>query len=77
MKVQTPDNIIFEADNARELVILLHDSSFAPSTSDQEWMQQSAELAQMQLGRAVDIRTDTPDNFIADLIKVGLLKELV
>jgi hypothetical protein len=74
MKVQALDGDVFEG-SPKDIVIQMHDSSMAPATSDKAWMQQTAERAKMQTGGAL-VRTDTPDNFIADLIKNGMLKEV-
>lgn len=74
MKVQALDGDVFEG-SPKDIVIQMHDSSMAPSTSDKDWMKETSERAKMQTGGAV-IRTDTPDHFVADLIKFGMLKEV-
>lgn len=74
MKVQTLDGEVFEG-SAKDIVIAMHDSSMAPATSDKDWMKETSERAKMQTGGAT-VRTDTPDHFVADLIKLGMLKEV-
>jgi hypothetical protein len=65
------DGKTFEADDAEELVEQLHQDSFAPASSDQEWMKQTAERTVTQTGQP--IRSDTAQHFVDDLLEQGLM----
>ena len=49
-------------------------SQFSPPETMQEWMQGSAERAQMWNGAI--LRTDTPENHVDDLIAFGFLERV-
>jgi hypothetical protein len=64
----------FVADRADELVNLMHDSSLARASSDQEFMKEMA--GRVKFATGVAIRTDDAEAFIADLIAAGYLKPM-
>lgn len=70
----TLDGQKFLAEDELDLVSKLHRASYSPSPSDEKFMHDTAERAQFQVGRFV--RSDTPENFVADLIAVGLITEV-
>lgn len=71
---KTLDGKHFLAEDELDLVSKLHQASYSPSPSDAKFMFDAAERAQFQVGRFV--RSDTPENFISDLIAVGLITEV-
>lgn len=60
--------------NAREIVRAMHADAWMRSATDEDFMVECAKRAEMSTGRSV--RYDTAENFIADLIAVGLLSEV-
>lgn len=73
-KVKTNDGMILEAANAADLVDLLNESSFAPAADAEDYMLQTSDRVKDQIG--ADICIDDAERFIADLLKVGLLKKV-
>lgn len=63
-----------EADSPEELVAHLHAESLAQAPTDQSWMEQTAKRVKTQTGEP--IRFDTAGNFIEDLIREGLVKQV-
>jgi hypothetical protein len=70
MKIRSDDHTIIEGTPA-ELVARLNADSHAHAETDAEYMEQAADRATMTTG--IDVRFDTPDNFLMDLAKAGLL----
>lgn len=57
----------------REIVHRLNTTSRSPAKSDRTYMKQVAQRMKLQVGRK--IKCDNPKNFIAELIKTGMLTE--
>ena len=72
MRYQTPSGVVFEANNAEEVVRQLHELSFAPAEDDAAWMQECAKRTN-QVNQKI-IRWDTAAHFVADLIEAELLQ---
>jgi len=68
------DGETFLAADERDLVEKMHSTSRAPSPSDEAWMRDVARRGELMTGR--EIRSDTPGNFVADLMAAGLLEEI-
>lgn len=60
--------------DAKHLVAQMHRSSRAKAASDQAFM---VELAERAAETGQTIRTDTPENFVADLVAIGDLVEVI
>jgi hypothetical protein len=71
--MRTKDGDILLGATAEELITELRQTSYTPTTSNRQFMADLAHRTLLQNGRR--IRTDNPDNFIADLIEAGLLYE--
>jgi hypothetical protein len=69
---KTYDGDVLTATSPADLVRQLHAGSRAQAPSDAEFMHQYAERVKVQSG--AEIRYDSPEHFIADLIKVKRLK---
>ncbi len=69
---KTEDGAVFCAVSAADLVRQLHEISMAPAEDDETWMAQTAARTQEQTGRPV--RHDNAEEFVADLLKLGLIK---
>ena len=67
------DGQIFRADTAADLVRKLHEVSLATAEDDWAWMEQTAKRTWEVTG--VPIRFGTPEEFISDMTKAGILKE--
>jgi hypothetical protein len=63
----------FFAQDEDHLVAMLRRDSFTPSASFEDFMRDVAQRALLQIGQT--IRTDSPANFVMDLIKAGLITE--
>lgn len=74
MQYRTLDGARFTASSHAELAEALWHSQFSPPETMQEWMQGSAERAQMWNGAI--LRTDTPENHVDDLIAFGFLERV-
>lgn len=70
---KTYDGDVIKATSPADLVRQLHEGSRAPAPSDAEFMHQYAERVKLQSGD--EIRHDTPEHFIADLLHVKRLTE--
>ena len=57
-----------------ELVEMMWQTSFDPNDTMEEYMEEVAKRARMQNGS--DVRHDTVDNFVEDLVEAGFLKEV-
>ena len=68
------DGAEFMAADEADLVRQLHLSSRSPSPNDLKFMWEMADRAKLFSG--ADVRCDTPENFVQDLIAAGLLTEL-
>lgn len=65
---------IFEATGSKDLVGQMRQSSFTVESSLEAFMVAAAARAAEQSGS--EVRSDTADHFVADLIKIGLIKEV-
>lgn len=65
----------FMNGTATEIVRQLHKGSRAPAATDQEFMEDVARRASLM--SSLTVRTDSPDNFITDLIEHNMLAALV
>ena len=74
MKFISADGIEYTVENLGELVISLHDDSYAKAPTDAQFMREMAERAEAATDATV--RSNTIDNFIADLLTIGYLKEV-
>jgi len=74
MRVVTNDGLELTAQDAVELVTMMHSASYNQADNDEAWMRKTAELAEEQTGNKV--RTYSAAVFVKDLIQLGLLKEL-
>lgn len=68
------DKDVYEAAGPAALVNILALESFAPAKSAKAWMEQASARMCQQTGHP--IRHDTPENFVADAIAAGLIKEM-
>jgi len=73
MIVRTNDGKKLTATEPAEIVSELHYWSFAQSRDDQTWMAEAAYRARLMTGRQV--RCDSPEEFVEDLLKQGFLIE--
>lgn len=67
------DGALYRADTAAELVAAMHETSFAPAASDEDWMEEVAKRTWQQTGTPV--RFGTAAEFVEDLMNIGLIKE--
>lgn len=74
MKIVTDDGQKHEGRDAAELVRVLHKASYSPASNDAEFMRQLSEQTMFATGKV--IRFDTPDRFVEDLLKAGLIKAI-
>lgn len=70
MKYAVNGNAI-EAATSADLVSQMHKASFDPDGTDQEFMVATASRVRLQNGQQV--RSDTADHFVADLIAAGMI----
>jgi hypothetical protein len=70
-KYKTNDGHQFEAETEEELVGLMHEMSLVQIETDEDWMRDVAEAATEQSGK--EVRYDTPENFVFDLISIGFI----
>ena len=75
MKFITDDGHEIQADTPKELVSKLHASSFAPEADDYKFMLHMA--GRVWVSRQVALNTESFDAFVQDLIKTGIIKEVV
>jgi len=69
-----PDGFeLWKATDAADLVRQLHQDSRAPAGTDEDFMQEYAERVKLVSGD--EISYESPELFIADLIRIGRLKE--
>lgn len=64
---------VIEAVSSIHLVQQMADGSLSQAESTQAWMEDAA-ARYHEIG-GIDVRTDTADNFVADLTAAGLVKE--
>jgi len=74
MKYATNDGHRYEANTAEELVEQMHAMSLAQAEDDAAWMKEVAERTTEQSGEK--IRSDNQVNFVADLTRIGYIKEI-
>ena len=60
------------ASSAEDLVSKMRRASFTATATDQEFMAEVA--ARMMLQSSAEIRTDSAEAFVADLIRAGVIK---
>jgi hypothetical protein len=70
----TDDGKEFLARDEADLVAQLRASSFTPSSSPDAFMRDVADRARFQDQR-IALRSDTPENFVSDMLAAGLLSE--
>jgi hypothetical protein len=70
MRYRFTDGKSVEANNPEEFVAKMRNTSFSESEDEVDFMELCSERAE-KLG--VDIRTDNADNFLADLIRCGIV----
>jgi hypothetical protein len=68
------EGVIHTAASPRELVHKLHKASHAPSADDRTWMMEVSDRTEIQSGNK--LRSDTPDHFVADLLRFGMIERL-
>lgn len=71
MRYRSLDGRAYEADSLEALALSLWQTKFMPEPTIKAWMEGSAERARVYSG--AEIRTDTPDHHIQDLITHGFL----
>lgn len=69
--MRTNDGQVLTATTPRRLVTELHNLSWSPCDNDRAFMRETADRVMLQCGRR--IRAAKADDFIADLLKLGLL----
>lgn len=67
------DGTVYQARDEQELVARLHATALTKSANDLEFMAGMAERIELATGRPC--RSDTPANFVADLIAIGIVTE--
>jgi hypothetical protein len=72
MKIRSNDHT-YEGTPA-EIVAQLNNTSLAHADSHATYMNEAADRATMTTG--IDVRYDTPENFLMDLEKAGLIEVL-
>jgi hypothetical protein len=72
---RTLDGALFTAESYAELAAHLWRSQFDPPPNLQDWMTGSAERARLWNG--AQVRTDTPEHHIEDLLAAALLEEVI
>ena len=65
---------IVEAKGPADLIRRMHLVSFNQQPNDRKFMEAIARQTKLQNGK--DVRTDTPANFIGDLIGMGLIQRM-
>jgi hypothetical protein len=74
-KVRDYDTEVLDVNSNEELVELMRDViAFIPASDNQSFMKGLAEQVKMESGD--DVRTDTVDNFVTDLLSIGFLKQV-
>lgn len=74
MKYRTLDGAEFTAGSYAELAEALWKSQFAPPATLEEWMAGSAERARLWNG--AELRVDTPEHHMEDMLTAGLVEAL-
>lgn len=72
MKIKMNDHEFEGA--AADLVAAMRAASFSGAADDTTWMAESAARVKFTSGR--DVRSDSADHFVADLIAAGLVEEI-
>lgn len=73
IRAVTIDGTEYRAQDAADLVHQLHESSYSPCDSDEEFMDEMATRVKMTMGR--EVSSACAEDFVSDLISVGFLKE--
>jgi hypothetical protein len=74
-KIRDYDADVLDVKSNEELVELMREViAFIPAADDQTFMEELAEQVKMESGD--DVRTDTKDNFVGDLLAIGFLKKV-
>jgi hypothetical protein len=63
----------YVVDSIGELVSAMHDNSYAHAPSDSQFMREMAE--RVKFSTSSEVRSDTCENFVSDLMSIGYLKE--
>jgi hypothetical protein len=74
MRFVTADSIEYRVDNLAHLVSSMHDDSYAHAATDTIFMKEMAERVKFTTDQ--EIRSDSVENFVEDLISIGYLKEV-
>ena len=74
MRYLTRDGLTFEGETARDAVAALRATSRTPGRDIAHFMAAAAAGTRVQTGR--HIRTTTPDVFLADLERVGVIERI-
>lgn len=61
---------VIDADTFEEFLVKYRNSSFNPNSSLEEYMKACADRAKL-IG--IELQTTTPDDFVVDLIKSGMV----
>lgn len=69
---QMPDGKFIRASNYKELVRRMRNSSYAYGNNTEEWMQNFSDRV-VRLTE-IDIRTDTVDHFVEDLLSFDIIR---
>jgi hypothetical protein len=65
------DGRVYTGNTEADLVSRLHSSSYSPGVTDGDFMRETANRVRLQTGKRV--RHNTPENFITDLVKAGVI----
>jgi hypothetical protein len=68
------EGTMFEAQSASDLVLQLHEVSTIQAEDDSTWMK---DISEALTPMGMRIRWDTPELFVEDLEKHGLIKRIV
>jgi hypothetical protein len=71
---KTDDGAVFEADNSRDVIRQLRTASRDPEPNTEAFMKQMARRVRQTSG--VYIPTDSESEFVAALLRTGLLSEV-
>lgn len=74
MKYKDYDDRVFSAKDAAGIVTKMRQRSLITADSDDEWMEGAAKRASLITG--VEVSSSSPEAFLADLEKAGLIKRL-
>ena len=76
MMFKTNDGTVIRAKDAADFVRQLHETSMTPAPTDTEFMAEVAERTMTLTVGASKIRWDSPEAFLTDLLKLGLVQQI-